>query len=274
MQPRPIPIAPQPMPIGIQSQPSINQFPQEKAPNNTSLPVPGTSQPIMSETQQATNITMDNTTINNKDNTIPDFPANFHEVYSAFSNNNDLRHKYKSVILNKNLHNRQKAPDEKHLDQIVKSIIDAAEVQKEHTEWFHEHEELLQKLYVYVSPKIYKKKYDEENQHLPIAMYANDYISFAFDMVQKGDIGALDTLINSQVVNDILNIKNERGDTLLLHAVKAGKIDVIQYLLNKGCDNIYYTNKKGLDAVSIALVKKRIDILETFKEYLQQHGLS
>ncbi|ETO91293.1 MAG: ankyrin repeat family protein, partial [Candidatus Xenolissoclinum pacificiensis L6] len=192
-------------------------------------------------------------------------PRNFDQVYDATITNAEISNKYGSQ-------NKQ-ANSKDSVNNIARSIIDAFDILQENAEWVKDHEDVLQKLYIHMSPHIYKRTYGESNRHLPEALYTEDLKVYAFDMVVKGNIGGLNELINSQVIDDLVNIQNDQGDTLLIHAVKAGRADVVQYLLHQGCDDIYHTNKNGLGAISIALVQKRSDILQYFKQHMEDKNL-
>ncbi|MCV3769645.1 MAG: hypothetical protein K0T53_02920, partial [Wolbachia pipientis] len=88
---------------------------------------------------------------------------------------------------------------------------------------------------------IYRRQYDNLNEHLPVTMFIADYSKQLFFCIRKnnliclrGIMGELEKL--GLTVQEMLKFRNRFGDTPLIYAVKKGEIDVVRFFLLQGAD--------------------------------------
>jgi len=96
---------------------------------------------------------------------------------------------------------------------------------------------------------IYKKQYEEGNQHLPKVVYESDYDGLLFGCIESGDSDALRSVI---IQGRSLEVRNRDGDTPLLYATLIGNVDAARILLEHGADVDAQNLKNGVNALQIA----------------------
>lgn len=128
-------------------------------------------------------------------------------------------------------------------------------------EWQHKH--VQNKL-------IHKREYNRLNEHLPTAIFMEDYSKQLFYCIKKNNLSCIRGVITKLeklglTTKEVLKLKNKLGDTLLIYAVKQGHIDIVRFLLLQGADlkAVNYAFKAPID---IAIEKKQIDIINVIAE--------
>ena len=112
-------------------------------------------------------------------------------------------------------------------------------------------------------PEFLKKAEDTiGNNHLKKIYYYDDYIKTLFHAIEDQNTGAIDRLF--RIIKNI-EIKNHKGDTPLIHAVKQRKLHSIKYLIKRGCDK-NYQNDSGETPKNIAISNKDYKILLILNE--------
>lgn len=123
----------------------------------------------------------------------------------------------------------------------------------------------------YVQNKlIHKREYNRLNEHLPTAIFMEDYSKQLFYCIKKNNLSCIRGVIAKLeklglTTKEVLKFKNKLGDTLLIYAVKQGHIDIVRFLLLQGADlkAVNYAFKAPID---IAIEKKQIDIINVIAE--------
>ncbi|WCR54069.1 MAG: hypothetical protein PG981_001091 [Wolbachia endosymbiont of Ctenocephalides orientis wCori] len=123
----------------------------------------------------------------------------------------------------------------------------------------------------YVQNKlIHKREYNRLNEHLPTAIFMEDYSKQLFYCIKKNNLSCIRGVITKLeklglTTKEILKFKNKLGDTLLIYAVKQGQIDIVRFLLLQGAELkvVNYAFKAPID---IAIEKKQIDIINVITE--------
>lgn len=128
-------------------------------------------------------------------------------------------------------------------------------------EWQHKHVQ---------SKLIHKREYNRLNEHLPTAIFMEDYSKQLFYCIKKNNLSCMRGIIAKLeklglTTKEVLKFKNKLGDTLLIYAVKQGHIDIVRFLLLQGADlkAVNYAFKAPID---IAIEKKQIDIINVITE--------
>jgi len=106
---------------------------------------------------------------------------------------------------------------------------------------------------------IYKKRYNNENKHLPKAVYAEDLNKYLFAAAANDNINGLRALIDA---GRDPNVKNALGNTPLMAAAYAGSINATRLLLVKGAKPDAQNNN-GLTALHVAAHKGNNSIVKT-----------
>ncbi len=114
---------------------------------------------------------------------------------------------------------------------------------------------------------IHMKQYNDLNSHLPITVYAHDYNNQLFYCVRKNDILCLRGIINKLEnigfsIKEILDLRNNMGDTSLIYAARKGGLDAVRFLLLQGAD-VNAVNNKFESALDVAY---RQDIVNAVSE--------
>lgn len=110
-------------------------------------------------------------------------------------------------------------------------------------------------LYHMIPYAIYK------NQPLLHTIQKEDYHDLIFNAAARGEIAALHKLLS---IAPDLEIRNQDGDTPLIHATKASSIDSIRLLLLKGA-NYQAKDQQGNTALMIAYNNHRVDIVHIIR---------
>ncbi|WP_245800646.1 ankyrin repeat domain-containing protein [Wolbachia endosymbiont of Wuchereria bancrofti] len=122
------------------------------------------------------------------------------------------------------------------------------------------------------SKSIYKRQYDNLNEHLPTTIFIDDYSKQLFYCIKKNNLVCLRGIINKleefgSTVREILEFRNKLGDTPLIYAVKQGKIDIIRFLLLQGA-NPKVVNNNFQSPIDIAIEKEQVDIINAIAEMI------
>ncbi len=80
---------------------------------------------------------------------------------------------------------------------------------------------------------IYRKSYDRENRHLPVAYYEKDYDALVFVTAANDDINGLRALLN---IGRSVDMVNAFGETPLMIAVKHNAINTAHLLMMRHAD--------------------------------------
>ena len=104
---------------------------------------------------------------------------------------------------------------------------------------------------VILPPTISKKKYSENNRHLPKAFYQNEYTDLLFGAVKSDDIQGIKSLIQSGANINAQEIEN--GYTPVMYAIKYNKIKALRSLILNGAD-LQKTNLQGQTALHVATI--------------------
>ncbi len=111
--------------------------------------------------------------------------------------------------------------------------------------------------------KIYKKEYDTDNRHLPVARYEQEYDQQLFLAAAHDRVDVIRGFLDQQ--GRLPNMRNEVGDTVLLYAVRNGSQNTVRMLLGRGAD-ANAVNDAGVSALQYALLTERADITEALLE--------
>ncbi|QKX01200.1 hypothetical protein GOY14_02570 [Wolbachia endosymbiont of Dipetalonema caudispina] len=119
---------------------------------------------------------------------------------------------------------------------------------------------------------IYRRQYDNLNEHLPVTMFIADYSKQLFFCIRKnnliclrGIMGELEKL--GLTVQEMLKFRNRFGDTPLIYAVKKGEIDVVRFFLLQGADP-EVTNDNLQSPIDIAIKRTRVDMVNAIAEMI------
>ncbi len=102
------------------------------------------------------------------------------------------------------------------------------------------------------APFFQKSKLDKKNKHLPKVFYQGDFTNLLFSAVNKGDLGAISSLLERGA--DINGRLKESGITPLMLAVKNSFGNLAQYLVIRGA-NLNILDNSGNTALHIAATK-------------------
>ncbi|KJV69077.1 ankyrin repeat domain-containing protein [Candidatus Neoehrlichia procyonis] len=114
--------------------------------------------------------------------------------------------------------------------------------------------------------------YDQNNSHLPRVASLHDYYQQAFYCVNDNDVSGLRAVIyklenlgvNVTTILEDLRTQ-DRGDNLLLYAIRKGNIDVVRFLLSLG-SGIGVNNYQSETPLGIAVQSDRTDIIDAVIE--------
>lgn len=98
--------------------------------------------------------------------------------------------------------------------------------------------------------KIYKKEYDTENNHLPVAQYEHEYDAQMFLAIGNDRTETVRGLLNT---GRSIEMRNASGDTPLLYAVRGNAQNTVRMLLGRGA-NPNAANNQGVTALHYAMV--------------------
>lgn len=105
-------------------------------------------------------------------------------------------------------------------------------------------------------PEIYKKKYDLDNHHLPIAQYEHEYDAQLFLAAASDNVNVARSLLKT---GRSVEMRNPEGDTLLIYAIRNGAHNVSRMLLGKGADPNAHGGQ-GLTPLQYAMLLNRPDL--------------
>lgn len=110
---------------------------------------------------------------------------------------------------------------------------------------------------------IYRKQYDVENLHLPVARYEGEYDEQLFLAAAHDRIEVVRSILDN--TDRAFAMRNQKGDTLLLYAIRNGSQNTVRMLLGRGA-NPNDGNYKGVTALQYALLQNRADMAEVLLE--------
>lgn len=123
------------------------------------------------------------------------------------------------------------------------------------------------KVYHYVAIKdrlpkqIYKKYYEADNRHLPVAYYESDYDQFMFINAMDNDTNAIRSLMHT---GRSANMVDHDGDTPLIVAVRSDSVDAARLLLAHNAD-MTVKDKHGMTVLQIAKQVNDPDMLDALE---------
>lgn len=93
-------------------------------------------------------------------------------------------------------------------------------------------------------PPIYRKAYNGENKHLPIAQYQQDYDAAIFYAASRNDVNGLRAMLNAggRGINQrnpnvrSIEVRNQMGESLLEVAIRYHANDAVRFLLARGAE--------------------------------------
>lgn len=120
------------------------------------------------------------------------------------------------------------------------------------------------------SKSIYKRQYDNLNEHLPPTIFIDDYSKQLFYCIKKNNLSCLRGIISKLekiglTTEEVLKFRNKFGDTPLIYAVKHSEIDIVRFLLLQGADP-RVVNNNFQSPIDVAIERKQIDIINVIAE--------
>ncbi|MGL9717360.1 MAG: ankyrin repeat domain-containing protein [Wolbachia sp.] len=120
------------------------------------------------------------------------------------------------------------------------------------------------------SKSIYKRQYDDLNEHLPTTVFVDDYSKQLFYCIKKNNLVCLRGIISKLgklglTVQDVLRFRNKFGDTPLIYAVKQDEVDIVRFLLLQGADPKVVNNSLQ-SPIDIAIKRGRVDMVNAIAE--------
>ncbi|WP_339047923.1 hypothetical protein [Candidatus Mesenet endosymbiont of Phosphuga atrata] len=113
---------------------------------------------------------------------------------------------------------------------------------------------------------IYSKLSKNNNNHLPRAVYLQDYNQQIYYCIMKNDLSGLRAIMNKLEdigMDDIFALQPDSVDDLLTFAMKTGKRDIVDFLLYKGA--VFNANNSS-ELLSIAIRHGYFDLAESIKK--------
>ncbi len=108
-------------------------------------------------------------------------------------------------------------------------------------------------------PSISKKKYSEDNNHLPKTFYRSEYSNLLFAAVKSDDISSIKALL---IRGGDINFRDpQSGYTPLMYAVRVNRIKSLRYLITKGA-NIDSIANDGRTAMHLAAMSKNTQAMK------------
>lgn len=122
------------------------------------------------------------------------------------------------------------------------------------------------------SKSIYKRQYDNLNEHLPTTIFIDDYSKQFFYCIKKNNLTCLRGIISKLekiglTTQEILRFRNKLGDTPLIYSVKQGEVDIVRFLLLQGAD-LRVVNNNFQSPIDIAIEKKQVNIINAIAEMM------
>ncbi len=152
--------------------------------------------------------------------------------------------------------------DEERKQEKKKNLQKWTKLNKEPVkEWYHKDAQ---------SKSIYRRQYDNLNEHLPTTIFIDDYSKQFFYCIKKNNLVCLRGIISKLekiglTTQEVLKLRNKLGDTPLIYAVKQGEIDIVRFLLLQGADP-KAVNNSFQSPIDIAIERKRIDMINVIAE--------
>lgn len=89
-----------------------------------------------------------------------------------------------------------------------------------------------------------------------------DTIKILYSAIQSGNLKTVKLLIGSSKGMKYLNITNNERKTPLMEACEYGWVDIVEYLLSQKNIDCNFKNSSGLTALCISCLEKNIDIIQ------------
>ena len=103
--------------------------------------------------------------------------------------------------------------------------------------------------------KIYKKEYDTDNRHLPVARYEQEYDQQLFLAAAHDRVDVIRGFLDQQ--GRLPSMRNEVGDTVLLYAVRNGSQNTVRMLLGRVIGTVWATRKdEKLEGLRFLIVQE------------------
>ncbi len=109
---------------------------------------------------------------------------------------------------------------------------------------------------------IYKKEYNGDNTHLPKAVYEEDYDNLMFTTAEQGNIEALRSILD---MGRNIEMRNQKGETVLMRAVLGGEVEITRLLIARGAD-VNAIGPHGLTSLHVASFIGSKDIVTVLLE--------
>ncbi|WP_339045199.1 hypothetical protein [Candidatus Mesenet endosymbiont of Agriotes lineatus] len=115
---------------------------------------------------------------------------------------------------------------------------------------------------------IYGKLSENNNNHLPRAVYLQDYNKQIYYCIIKGDLSGLRAIVNKledtgMAIDDVFALQPDSVHDLLTFAMKTGKRDIVDFLLYKGA--VLNINNSS-ELLSIAIQHGYFDLADSIKK--------
>ncbi len=110
---------------------------------------------------------------------------------------------------------------------------------------------------------IYKKQYDRDNEHLPIAQHRDDMDRAAFIAAERGDIATLRAL--KRLGTDMQQY-SKAGEPSIVAAARYGQYTMVEWLLTHGAEPDAM-NQKGLAAIHFAAYRNDANMIALLIEF-------
>ncbi|NSM56781.1 ankyrin repeat domain-containing protein, partial [Wolbachia endosymbiont of Atemnus politus] len=154
--------------------------------------------------------------------------------------------------------------DEKNKQEEEKNLQKWTKLERESIkEWYHKNTQ---------SKSIYKRQYDNLNEHLPTTVFVDDYSKQLFYCIKKNNLVCLRGIISKLeklglTVQEVLKFRNKFGDTPLIYAIKQDEVDIVRFLLLQGADPKVVNNSLQ-SPIDIAIKRGRIDMVNAIAEMI------
>ncbi|XGA08689.1 MAG: hypothetical protein U0X86_000986 [Wolbachia endosymbiont of Xenopsylla cheopis] len=114
---------------------------------------------------------------------------------------------------------------------------------------------------------IYGKLSENNNNHLPRAVYLQDYNQQIYYCIMKNDLSGLRAIVNKledigMAIDNVFALQSDSVDDLLTFAMRTGKRDIVNFLLYKGA--VFNANNSS-ELLSIAIQHGYFDLAESIK---------
>lgn len=110
---------------------------------------------------------------------------------------------------------------------------------------------------------IYKKHYNADNRHLPVARYTSDMEHGMLASASRSKIGSMRALKN---MGTPVNLRAENGEPIVALAARRGDLNTVRWLLIHGADS-GDMSQDGLTALHYAAFRGHADMVELLLSY-------